>query len=474
MKKILAFILTAALVLTSFAAAVIVGSAADNGYITDGLVADYNASKIADGSTTWTDASGNGNDIPDMPNTDTSYFKNGVYTLNTVKIDLPDAIDTLMGGEEFTVELVLGNIESLATSFNTFINCPSDDFSLFRRTGTDVLEVKLHPNPRPMSAANSGLELMTNSTITVTFKAGGNSRLYVNGKLISEVACNSALANTTGMFFGHDESSRNFNAEYKAMRFYSRELTAEEIKANYAVDGGEVTEDPDPVKPSTEIPDGLKNVALGKSYTIAPLYRQDSTTWTWSDTADIAYPDEDGITLTDGNTQWEANTYSDPVWMGFNANTPDTKELGYAWMNVDLGKAENVKALALHVGGTGLTGGIKLPSAVEFFVSNDGENWNSAGTATLPEDLGSLVGGPAILVLDEAVSAKYVQARVSGSGWMFVSEFEAYAEGAQTEDSSSEPSSEKPVPPTSDNGIVALAVIASLAIAGAVIVKKSR
>lgn len=161
--------------------------------------------------------------------------------------------------------------------------------------------------------------------------------------------------------------------------------------------------------------------------------------------------------------------------MGFNASTPDTKDLGYAWMNVDLGKAENVKALALHVGGAGLTGGIKLPTGVEFYVSNDGENWTSVGAATLPEDLGALVGGPAILVLDEAVSAKYVQARVTGTGWMFVSEFEAYAEGAQTEDpSSSEPSSEKPVPPTSDNGIVALAVIASLAIAGAVIVKKSR
>lgn len=172
MKKILAFILTAALVLTSFAAAVIVGSAADNGYVTDGLVADYNASKIADGSTTWTDASGNGNDIPDMPNTDTSYFKNGVYNLNTVKIDLPDAIDTLMGGDEFTVELVLGKIESLATSFNTFINCPSDNFSLFRRTGNDVLEIKLNTNPRPMSEANTGLDLMSDSTISVTFKVG--------------------------------------------------------------------------------------------------------------------------------------------------------------------------------------------------------------------------------------------------------------------------------------------------------------
>ena len=60
-----------------------------------------------------------GNDIVDMPNTDTCFFKDGGYHLDSVRIDLPDAIDTVMGGEEFTVEMHLHDVVSLATPSST-------------------------------------------------------------------------------------------------------------------------------------------------------------------------------------------------------------------------------------------------------------------------------------------------------------------------------------------------------------------
>ncbi len=475
MKKIIALVLTTTLLLTSFVAAVIVGSAADEAYVTDGLVANYDASKIADGSTTWTDDSGNGNDIVNVPNTDTCYFKDGVYHNNSTKVSFPDAINTAIGGDEFTVEMVIDNVESLGTSWNTFINCPNDDFSLFRHVANNNLVVKLHPNARPSSSNNTGLDLLADSTVSVTFKVGGKSRLYVNGELISEVDCASAL-NPDGMYFGHDADTKNFSADYKAMRFYDRELTAAEISANYAVDSkaeapvvSTPSEEPS-AEPSTPVVSGnLVNVAAGKSYTTDELFRQNTSTWSWDENADVAYPDEDGKTLTDGLFSDGVTNYLDSAWMGFHTGTATTAENGYAWMNVDLGESEDIKKLVLYMGGKGRTGGISLPEKVEFLVSDDGENWTSLGEAVIPEDNDTLVEGAIVLELDKAVSAKYVRAEVTREkGWMFVSEFEAYAVKEVSEPSTPE------VPTTSDNGIVALAVIASLAVAGAVIVKKSR
>ena len=64
MKRTLSLVLAVMLVFACFAAFAVNSSAAS--YVTDGLVANYNASKIANGETTWTDDSGNGNDIVDM------------------------------------------------------------------------------------------------------------------------------------------------------------------------------------------------------------------------------------------------------------------------------------------------------------------------------------------------------------------------------------------------------------------------
>ena len=251
----------------------------------------------------------------------------------------------------------------------------------------------------------------------------------------------------------------------------SKEESSEEPSKEEPSEEPSKEEPSDPIAPVTG---DLVNVALGKAYTTDALFRQGGRedNWGWSENAEIAYPDEDGITLTDGIHAAEDALYSDPAWIGFNTSTPSTTENGYAWMIVDLGKAENIEKLVLYLGGKGLTSGLSLSEKVEFFVSNDNENWTSVGEAVIPEDDDTVHEAAAVLELDKAVSAKYIQARVSREkGWMFVSEFEAYAAQSGSEAPST---SEKPTEPTSDNGIVALALISVLAIAGAVIVKKSR
>lgn len=500
MKKTLASILACALVLVCFAVFAVTASADEAGYVTNGLVANYDGSKIADNATTWTDASGNGNDIVNLPNTDANYFKDGAYHLNSITVDLPDAIDTAVGGDEFTVELAIDNVQSFGVYWNTFINCPSDDFSLFRSVPDDTLVVKLSSNERPKSAASAGLNLLSNATVSVTFKAGGKSRLYVNGELVSEVACAAKLPNASGMFFGHDNSNKNYSADFKAMRFYNRELTADEIKANYAVDIAEK----EPVEDSSDSTSSdsssdettattttLVNVALNKTYTMSPLFRAGGAevNWGWDPNAAVAYPDEDDKTLTDGVIDPEADDFHDAVFMGFNKNAPEyagtegEAGLGYAWLTVDLGEETAVKKLVLYTGGSALgeAAGIKAPASVEFFVSDDSETWTSVGMATLGDATKAVV--PATLELKTAASAQYVQARVvAGSSWIFVSEFEAYAESETPSESSTptESSSEAPsestssTPTTADSGVLSLVLIAFLAAAGAVVAAKVR
>lgn len=236
MKKFLSALLAAVMMFALLAA---IPTAAAATYVTDGLVAMYDGSKnTASGqdkaATTWADLSGNGNNITDVPKTDACYFSDTAYVLDSVKVDFPAAIDSVVAGDAFTVELRLGALTSKGTGFNTFINCPSDDFSLFRRVDGDFIEFKNTSNARPKVAG--GLEYFKNSTVSITFTAGGKCTLYVDGVSIGEVDAAAKLPNTADMFFGHDEASRNYTAEFEAMRFYSRALSASEIAANYAAD----------------------------------------------------------------------------------------------------------------------------------------------------------------------------------------------------------------------------------------------
>ncbi len=192
---------------------------------------DKNASK-------WKDLSGKGNDIESVPKDNNNYFTDTGYHLDTKKVFFNSKIATLMNGNAFTVEVSLGDITSKGTSWNTFLNSSNDSFSLFRLISNDTLVVKNQTdsnkaNPRPTAA--NGLDLFKNSTITVTFKVGGKITVYADGKQVAQADATYGLS-CGDFFFGHDGAERCYAAEFRAIRFYSKELTAEQVKANYEVD----------------------------------------------------------------------------------------------------------------------------------------------------------------------------------------------------------------------------------------------
>ena len=165
-------------------------------------------------------------------------------------------------------------------------------------------------------------------------------------------------------------------------------------------------------------------VSVGKTYTTSDLFRQDET-YAWNENSPVSYPDEDGVTLTDGVVDPGDNAFSNPVWAGFNANgTPDYAENGYSWIQLDLGAVTEISKIAVYSGSAALGSGISSAGfCVEFLVSDDGENWTSLGTA-------EAVDTDTVNYIETSIgttaSGQYVRVQFTRSGWMFISEVEVY------------------------------------------------
>ena len=241
------------------------------------------------------------------------------------------------------------------------------------------------------------------------------------------------------------------------------------------------------------------NVAKGKSYKISQQFRQNRETWSWDDNADIAFPD-DGVKLTDGVFAAEDTGYDDEAWIGFHGGAPEYKDqLGYSYMRVDLGAVYSLTELRLYVGTSKLGAGIATPTTVEFYVSEDGETYTGLGELT-PTDTEETV--TSLVSQETDVSARYVEIRIKRDGnWMFVEEFEAYADtsntgstnsGSEDSDNSdktpstpsesapseSTPSESTPSEPekvpTGDAGIIIFAILGVTALAGAYVAVRKR
>ena len=166
-------------------------------------------------------------------------------------------------------------------------------------------------------------------------------------------------------------------------------------------------------------------VSVGKTYTISDLFRQSSETWGWDENYPVAYPDEDGVSLTDGVKDPGDNDYKNVVWAGFNGNgTPDYAANGYSWIVIDLGAVTEISKISVYTGSEALGSGIASNNmTVEFLVSDDGENWTSLGTVAT-EDNASV--NFVETTIGTTASGQYVRVQITRTGWMFVSEVEVY------------------------------------------------
>lgn len=212
------------------------------------------------------------------------------------------------------------------------------------------------------------------------------------------------------------------------------------------------SEEPSKEEPSKEDPKPgtkTKNAAAGKSYVVEGA------------SAD-SYLDN-GSKLTDGALP-ESASYSDPAIVGLVSNSDFYKENGFSQVTIDLGAETKLTGFAAYISNL-KDAGVAAASSVIYEYSVDGTNFTEIGEGSYDVDIATEAGVTAKNTIDADVSARYVRVKfVAGEGvWMMVSEIEAYTtvSGGTTE-------------PTSDSGIIALAVVASLAAAGAVIIKKSR
>ena len=210
-------------------------------------------------------------------------------------------------------------------------------------------------------------------------------------------------------------------------------------------------EEPSKEEPSKEEPKPgtkTKNAAAGKSYVVEGA------------SAD-SYLDN-GSKLTDGALP-ESASYSDPAIVGLISSSDFYKENGFSQVTIDLGAETKLTGFAAYISNL-KDAGVAAASSVIYEYSVDGTNFTEIGEGSYDVDIATEAGVTAKNTIDADVSARYVRVKfVAGEGvWMMVSEIEAYTTVSGTTE------------PTSDSGIIALAVVASLAAAGAVIIKKSR
>ncbi len=234
-------------------------------YVQDGLVSLYNGMVTGDEADVWEDLVGE-NDIPVTIDAN-NYFGDGGYVHTNVKNLFPQAIVDLVNGDEFTLEFRISGLAQGAAAYCTLISSDNDNFALFRRNDTDELEFKFAGNTGPSRNKVPGcMELLQDALVTVTYKVGGQSSIYINGVLQSTMNAPSAMG-ADNLFFGHSQADRYFDATFHDIRFYNRALSDAEVKANARADGFEVS---DSEHPTIETP-GYVTVAQPVTHIVGDI-----------------------------------------------------------------------------------------------------------------------------------------------------------------------------------------------------------
>ena len=212
----------------------------EHDYVSEGLVAYYSGTQNdRDGhnkdAAVWEDLVG-GHDMAITKNAD-NYFSDTGLRAKGVKHNFPAAIVDTVNGQAFTIEILLGDFVSVGNEFNTFINGSGDEIALFRRNSVDELELKFQINAGVRIKVKDCLNLLQNSLITITYTQNDVVRLYVNGEQVGETPTINGSLGASDLFIGHNAQNKMFDTTYRAVRFYDRALTAEEVAANAQVDG---------------------------------------------------------------------------------------------------------------------------------------------------------------------------------------------------------------------------------------------
>ena len=163
-----------------------------------------------------------------------------------------------------------------------------------------------------------------------------------------------------------------------------------------------------------------KNLALGKTYTSSNPYVHASD-------GKVRYPDENGKSMTDGKVAPDDATYSHEAFFGLYARNQDYVSAGYFHFTFDLGREFDLRRFTVYTSSAyNMAAGLGAPKSFEVHVSDDGKTWKFAGSV-LPEDSMDISCIAINVVLEKAVTARYVQFRlVASNTFLMVAETEIY------------------------------------------------
>ncbi|MBP3666016.1 MAG: hypothetical protein J6K29_03080 [Clostridia bacterium] len=248
-KKALSMLVAMTMIVACIATLCIPASAAKKTDIErDGLVVWYDASNNSNGlqdheTTVWKDLTGNGNHMT-VKLDENNYWTDNAFHVTNNPTYFPDAVVGVVNGEEYTFEMVLGEVNFTATNWITLMCSDNDEFSLFVRVPNgedtdDNLEFKYNDKNQDRPKMDDGAALLNNSTMAVTFTmVDGEDPLctiYVNGvALASGVPEHTNIADT--LMWGHDNPQRAWGGDVYGFRFYNRCLTPDEIADNSSAD----------------------------------------------------------------------------------------------------------------------------------------------------------------------------------------------------------------------------------------------
>lgn len=228
-------------------------ASAEDVIIKDGLVAYYDGANNSNGkqdleTTIWRDLSGNGNHFS-VDVDDKTYWTQNAFHVNSKRTYFNENIKNVANAKFYTIEMAFGELEYYGTDWLTLVASDNDEFSMFIRVqdGLDNLEYKYNDNNRDRPTAQNGKDLVSNSTLAVTFDFEEKlCVIYIDGEQVCSgvpVECN--IADT--LFFGHEDSRRSWQGDVYSFRFYDRVLSVDEIKHNAQSDlekyrsGAEIT-----------------------------------------------------------------------------------------------------------------------------------------------------------------------------------------------------------------------------------------
>ena len=249
LKKALSLLVAMTLLVACFAClGISVSAATKTDIVRDGLVVWYDASNNSNGiqeyeATVWKDLTGNGNHMP-VKIDENNYWTDNAFHVTNNPTYFPDAVVDVINGEQYTFEMVLGEVDFTATNWITLMCSDNDEFSLFVRVPNgddtdDNLEFKYNDKNQDRPKMDDGAALLDNSTLTITFDLSdpnyGICTVYVNGvATASGVPQHTNIADT--LMWGHSSPQRAWGGDVYGFRFYDRCLSPEEVAENSSAD----------------------------------------------------------------------------------------------------------------------------------------------------------------------------------------------------------------------------------------------